>query len=77
MTFRYLKTLKAYVKNYARLEACMAEGYLAGECMPFCMEFLKESLPVEESLPIEEPINCNEDIDVNPLILEGRPLQRV
>ena len=65
-----MKTLKAYVKNYVRPEACMAEGYLAGECMAFCLEFLKESLPVEE------PINRNEDIDVNPLILEGRPLQK-
>ncbi|XP_013679651.1 uncharacterized protein LOC106384195 [Brassica napus] len=26
---RYMKTLKAYVKNFARPEACMAEGYLA------------------------------------------------
>ena len=28
-----MKTLKAFVKNYARQEACMAEGYLAGECV--------------------------------------------
>ncbi|XP_048630349.1 uncharacterized protein LOC125603264 isoform X2 [Brassica napus] len=32
---RYMKTLKAYVKNFARPEACMAEGYLAGECIAF------------------------------------------
>ncbi|XP_013646143.2 uncharacterized protein LOC106350852 [Brassica napus] len=39
---RYMKTLKAYVKNFARPEACMAEGYLAGECLAFCMEFLQK-----------------------------------
>ena len=44
-----MKTLKAYVKNYARPEACMAEGYLAGECIAFCLEFLQNSVPVEEA----------------------------
>jgi len=37
LTYRYMKTLKSYVKNYARSEACMAEGYLAGECIAFCL----------------------------------------
>lgn len=65
-----MKTLKSYVKNYARPEACMAEGYLAGECIAFCLEFLQNSIPVEE-----EP-NRNEDVETDPRILEGRPLQR-
>ena len=65
-----MKTLKAYVKNYARPEACMAEGYLAGECIAFCLEFLQNSVPVEEAA------NRNEDIVTDPHILEGRPLQR-
>ncbi|KAG7533210.1 Transposon En/Spm-like [Arabidopsis thaliana x Arabidopsis arenosa] len=67
---RYMKTLKAYVKNFARPEACMAEGYLAGECMAFCLEFLQNSL----SLP--EAVNRNEDVESNSLILEGRTLQK-
>lgn len=66
--FRYMKTLKAYVKNYARPEACIAEGYLAGECIAFCLEFLQNSVPVEETL------KRNEDVEPDEFILEGRPL---
>ena len=51
-----MKTLKAFVKNYARPKACMAEGYLAGECVAFCLEFIKDSVPVQEA------VNRNEDI---------------
>jgi len=58
------------LKQFARPEACMAEGYLAGECMAFCLEFLKEYVP------LEEPINRNEDVEVDPLIRQGRPLQK-
>lgn len=70
MACRYMKTLKSYVKNYARPEACMAEGYLAGECISFCLEFLQNSVPVQET------INRNEDVESTELILEGRPLQK-
>ncbi|CAE6199549.1 unnamed protein product [Arabidopsis arenosa] len=65
---RYMKTLKSYVKNYARPEACMAEGYLAAECIGFCLEFLQSSVPVLESA------NRNEDVDLDENILEGRPI---
>lgn len=64
-----MKTLKSYVKNFARPEACMAEGYLAGECMAFCLEFLQNSVPVQDQ------VNRNEDVESNTLLLEGRPLQ--
>ncbi|CAA7022586.1 unnamed protein product [Microthlaspi erraticum] len=67
---RYMKTLTAYVKNFARPEACMAEGYLAGECIAFCLEFLKKSVPVQET------INRNEDVETEQPVLEGRPLQK-
>ncbi|XP_010489845.1 PREDICTED: uncharacterized protein LOC104767530 [Camelina sativa] len=67
---RYMKTLKAYVKNYGRPEACMAEGYLAGECIAFCMEFLQNSVPVQET------INRNEDVGSSRGILEGHPFQK-
>ncbi|XP_056843205.1 uncharacterized protein LOC108815762 [Raphanus sativus] len=67
---RYMKTLKAYVKNFARPEACMAEGYLAGECIAFCLEFLKSVVPVEEVL------NRNEDLQSDGMVIEGRPLQK-
>lgn len=65
-----MKTLKAYVKNFARPEACMAEGYLAGECLAFCMEFLQKSVPVEEA------ITRNDDVEATQNVLEGRPLQK-
>lgn len=65
-----MKTLKAFVKNYARPEACMAEGYLAGECITFCLEFLQNYVPVQAK------VNRNEDLETNVLTLEGRPLQK-
>ncbi|XP_010484854.1 PREDICTED: uncharacterized protein LOC104763136 [Camelina sativa] len=67
---RYMKTLKTYVKNFARTEACMAEAYLAEECLAFCLEFLKSTLPIQEA------INRNEDVECDEHILEGRPLQK-
>ena len=65
-----MKTLKAFVRNYARQEACMAEGYLAGECVAFCLEFLKDSVPVQEA------VNRNEDVEADRMVVEGRPLQK-
>ena len=65
-----MKTLKSYVKNFARPEACMAEGYMAAECIAFCMEFLQKSVPVNQ------PASRNEDVDLDDDILEGRPIQR-
>jgi hypothetical protein len=37
---RYMKTLKHYVRNPARPEACMAEGYVRDECLGFTTEYL-------------------------------------
>ncbi|XP_010424360.1 PREDICTED: uncharacterized protein LOC104709444 [Camelina sativa] len=67
---RYMKTLKSYVKNYARPEACMAEEYMAGECIAFCLEFLKSSVPVLGAAV------RNEDLDPDEHILEGRPINK-
>lgn len=33
---RYLSVLKSYVRNKAHPEGCIAEAYLADECMTFC-----------------------------------------
>lgn len=65
-----MKKLKAYVKNHAKPEACMAEGYLSEECIAFCLEFL------QDSVPIQERPNRNEDIDDDRMVLQGRPLQK-
>ena len=63
-----MKTHIGYVKKYARPEACMAERYLAAECI--CLEFLKTSVPVLDSA------NRNEDVDLDEKILEGRPIHK-
>ena len=62
-----MKILKEYVKNTARPEGCIAESYLAEECMRFCSEFLKKTTNVEEKL------DRNTDYE-NQSILEGRPI---
>ncbi|KAG7568012.1 hypothetical protein ISN45_Aa04g008500 [Arabidopsis thaliana x Arabidopsis arenosa] len=46
------------------------DGYLAGECVAFCLEFLKDSIPVQET------VNRNEDIAADRSVVEGRPLQK-
>jgi hypothetical protein len=38
---RYMKTLKNYVRNMARPEASMAEGYIKDECIGFVTEYLQ------------------------------------
>ena len=45
-------------------------GYLAGECVAFCLEFLKDSVPVQEA------VNRNEDVEADRMVVEGRPLQK-
>ena len=59
-----MKTHIGYVKNYARPEACMVEGYLAGECISFCLDFLKNHTPVEEA------VKRNEDVESDDVLLE-------
>lgn len=39
---RYLHNLKLYVRNKARLEGSIAEGYLVDECMTLCSRYLDE-----------------------------------
>ena len=38
---RYMKTLKQYVRNMARPEASMAEGYVKDECLGFITEYMQ------------------------------------
>ncbi|XP_040371992.1 uncharacterized protein LOC112192328 isoform X2 [Rosa chinensis] len=64
---RYMKTLKDFVRNPARLEGCIAESYLAEECMRFCTEFLKKTIHMEEK-------QVRNDDFGNEVILEGRPI---
>ncbi|GJX48956.1 uncharacterized protein Tco_0275801 [Tanacetum coccineum] len=38
---RYMKKLKNYVRNKARPEGCIAEGYIAEEALTFCSHYLR------------------------------------
>ena len=39
---RFLGKLKRFVRNRARLEGSIAEGYLSIECLTFCSMYLRE-----------------------------------
>ncbi|XP_056842958.1 uncharacterized protein LOC108829523 [Raphanus sativus] len=64
---RYMKVLKDFMRNPARPEGCIAECYLAEECIRFCSEFLKKTTNVQE----KEERNMEYE---NNSILEGRPI---
>ncbi|XP_010436656.1 PREDICTED: uncharacterized protein LOC104720449 [Camelina sativa] len=64
---RYIKVLKDYVRNPTRPEVCIAESYLAEECMNFCSDYLKATTNVEE----KEERNTEYE---NHSILEGVPI---
>ncbi|XP_010419111.1 PREDICTED: uncharacterized protein LOC104704777 [Camelina sativa] len=59
---RYMKTLKTYVRNFARPEVCMTKAYLAEECLAFCLEFLKSTLPIQEAINRNEYVKSDEHI---------------
>ncbi|XP_013694784.2 uncharacterized protein LOC106398827 [Brassica napus] len=67
---RYMKVLKDFVRNPARPEGCIAESYLAEECIRFCNEFLKKTTNVQEK------VDRNMEYDNNS-ILEGRLISTV
>ena len=62
-----MKVLKDFVRNPARPEGCIAECYLAEECIRFCSEFLKKTTNVQEKQ------DRNTEYENNS-ILEGRPI---
>ena len=39
---RYMKKLKNYVRNKARPEASIAEGYVADQALTFCLMYLRD-----------------------------------
>ncbi|CAA7036913.1 unnamed protein product [Microthlaspi erraticum] len=65
--------LPLHLAREARLGGQYTSGgyiHLRGECIAFCMEFLRKSVPVQE------PVNRNEDVQADGNVLEGRPLQK-
>ena len=49
--FRYLYTLKKYVRNKSRPEGSIAEGYLADECLTFCSRYLDDGIETKFNRP--------------------------
>lgn len=62
-----MKVLKGYVLNRARPEGCIAERYLADECLMFCSGYVKQAVEIGVRH------TRNEDFE-NETILEGRPI---
>ncbi|GJW66943.1 hypothetical protein Tco_0121367 [Tanacetum coccineum] len=60
---RYMKKLKNYVRNKAKPEGSIAEGYVAEEALTFCSRYLKDDVETrfnrlgrnDDGLPEEEP----------------------
>ena len=63
---RYLKTLKGYVRNRARPEASMAEGYAIDEALGFCTEYMQSYTVTSRRVWDDK-----EDPTMNDEILEG------
>ena len=59
--------LKDFVRNPARPEGCIAEAYLAEECVRFCSQFLKKTTSYEEKPDRNTAFESSS-------ILEGRPI---
>ncbi|XP_059668758.1 uncharacterized protein LOC132313832 [Cornus florida] len=66
---RMMKVYKGYVRNRARPNGCIAEGYLANECVKFCSEHIKQAskIGVRHSQ--------NEDFEGETTI-DGRPISK-
>ncbi|XP_010424529.1 PREDICTED: uncharacterized protein LOC104709653 [Camelina sativa] len=56
-----------FERNPTRPEGCIAESYIAEECVRFCSDFLKKTISVEEKQ------DRNTEYDSNS-IMEGRPI---
>jgi hypothetical protein len=72
---RYMKTLKDYVRTYARLEASMAEGYTMTETLGYSTEYLQRFTATRKRVWDDK-----EDARMNDEIVQGggwpRPLSK-
>ena len=62
---RYLSRLKSYVHNKTYLEGSIVEGYIAKECLAFCLRYFK-SIEIAFNRPVwnvEESVNAVVSID--------------
>ncbi|XP_059669134.1 uncharacterized protein LOC132314273 [Cornus florida] len=66
---RNMKVLKGYVKYRSKPEGCIAERYMAEECVQFCSEYM------QKAAEIGVHHSCNEDLESETTI-EGRPISK-
>ena len=64
-----MKEYKGYVRNRGRPEGCIAECYLAEECVAFCSGYIQQRIEVNTK-------ELRNDDFSNGIILEGRPISR-
>ena len=64
-----MKILKGYVKNRSRPEGCIAEHYMAEECVRFCSDYLKQSV----GIGVRQ--NRNDDVQREPTA-DGRSISK-
>ncbi|PON38826.1 hypothetical protein PanWU01x14_309640, partial [Parasponia andersonii] len=62
-----MKIFKGYIRNRARPEGCIAECYLADECMNFCNEFIRQTTEIKKNEARNEEFSSD-------VVLEGRPI---
>jgi hypothetical protein len=56
-----MKTLKGYVRNKARLEGSMVEGYTIEEVLGFCIEYLQDFTSTKQRVWDEKEDQCMVD----------------
>jgi hypothetical protein len=63
---RYMKVFKGHLKNMARLERNMVNGYAVEETLGFCTEYIQEVIPTRRTM-----WDDNENPTMHDEILEG------
>lgn len=74
LVYRYMKVLKNYVKNRAKLEGSIAENYLADECLRFCGRYMKQVAAVSNKRKRNERVE-DETIVKGSTLSKGCSLQ--
>ncbi|GJZ55343.1 zinc finger, PHD-type containing protein [Tanacetum coccineum] len=76
-SIRYMKKLKNYVRNKAKPEGSIAEGYVSEEALTFCSRYLKDDVETrfnrlgrnDDGLPEEEPDKFQQSLKIDTDIL--------
>ncbi|GJS01649.1 acidic leucine-rich nuclear phosphoprotein 32 family member A [Tanacetum coccineum] len=68
---RYMKKLKNYVRNKAKPEGSIAEGYVAEEALTFCSRYLKDDVERDLIAVVESPDIVEYEFSLRGLITIG------